>query len=293
MKVLVVGSSRCLKDQMVRQKFETAGQELGKALADRGHTILIGTDEDEDIDPHIVRGALKSNRTVEIQTHVAHGSRRMFTGNEWTNARVKHHPHQFTDWDVTAMEVIRNVDGVLTIGGKAATVHAGVSAWMMGKAVIPIGSFGGGAKAVWDYGSASRSSFYNGLLDDLQIDRLAAPWDGGAERVVDALERVAKSTAISGPWLTRLLWLMAFAMTMWIVCLIPWGEPTSLWQLVPAAVFAGLLGAGIQTLRMVRHGTAVTSQTIRVDLGLGVASGLITAMLFLLAQIGVNGRVVA
>jgi hypothetical protein len=54
---------------------------------------------------------------------------------------------------------------------------------------------------------------------------------------------------------------------------------------------AGLLGAGMQTLRAIRRGDTVTNMVIVLDTALGVAAGIVTAMLYLLAEIAVSGTV--
>ena len=55
MRVLVMGSSRDI--EQLKDKIDKAGRELGKELAERGHTILVGSDDPIDVDPSVVRPA--------------------------------------------------------------------------------------------------------------------------------------------------------------------------------------------------------------------------------------------
>ena len=134
-------------------------------------------------------------------------------------------------------------------------------------------------------------SFYRGALSDLQIDRLAATWDDDAEQVVSLLGKVANSTASSHSSVVTLLAFVVFALSMWLFFLVPWGDTALLWGLFPAAIFAGSLGSGIRTLLTIRGGVTAMPQTTWVELGLGATVGLVTAMLFLLAQIGLSGDI--
>ena len=63
MKVFVIGSSRAIGQQDAvrpeKDDISAAACEIGEALATAGHTIWVGTDDDIDVDPHVVEGALK------------------------------------------------------------------------------------------------------------------------------------------------------------------------------------------------------------------------------------------
>src|SRR5215211_5721615 len=94
--------------------------------------------------------------------------------------RVENIPHRYGDWDVTVLEVVRyRADGVIVMAGRQGVVQAGIAGWMLGKATIPFGGFGGGAEKVWNYGSSDRQRFYFGALSDIEIDQLNGPWEFG------------------------------------------------------------------------------------------------------------------
>jgi len=47
----------------------------------------------------------------------------------------------------------------------------------------------------------------------------------------------------------------------------------------------------MQTLRNIRGGATVTGRRIFIDTALGITAGVVSAMLYLLAQVGINGAV--
>ena len=304
MRVLVVGSSRFDKND--KTAIDAVGQELGERLAKRGHTILVGSDHPDDVDPSIVAGALAdpSNKTP-IEVHVTHGATEPYQGKDAdpdVNLRVIW--HQFADWDVTVMEVVRTVDAVLAISGRVGVIQTGISAWMMGVAIIPVGSFDGGAKTLWEYGSSRRAEFYHQGITDADIDRLASPWGTGtADFVVDRLERVAKAANLAKTprnLLLSELALIIVALMGWIFFLtFPavfgaadwWKLEYNLPLLFATVSASGLLGASMQTLRSMRSGSIVTGRRIVIDTALGITAGVVVAMLYLLAQAGITGDV--
>ncbi len=305
MRVLVAGSVRNDPDRA--DEIRSAAREVGKALATRGHVIIVGTDDSEDVDPSVVEGALSANEgKASIEVHAPQGMPEPFKGNKNPNLKTVWHP--FPDWDVTNMEVIREVDAVLTIGGRAGVVLAGISGWMLGIPVIPIGDFGGGAMKLWQYGSSRRQECYHGALKDSEIDLLAAPWGKALNGtvVVETLEsvvRAAKLDRTSMRLIVLELLVLLLAMVLWVFFLTfpflgapaifgKWDEGRfSLPVLFLAVSAAGFLGAGMQTLRSIRRGDSVTSMVIVLDTALGVVAGIVGAMLYLLAEIGVSGTV--
>jgi hypothetical protein len=60
--------------------------------------------------------------------------------------------------------------------------------------------------------------------------------------------------------------------------------------LLGAVCSAGAFGALVQSLRGVRDGSAMSAQKAAIDAVLGVAAGFLTAALYMLAQIAINGE---
>lgn len=57
MNVLVVGSLHFADSVKVREEFLQAAQEIGKTLAQRRHTIIVGSDSPNTADAYVVQGA--------------------------------------------------------------------------------------------------------------------------------------------------------------------------------------------------------------------------------------------
>jgi len=286
-----------------------AAYELGKALATAGHEIWIGSDEKLDVDPSVVEGALSvqaqsSTSPATIRVKVPRGLAEPYAAER----RVRTEWAEFPDWDVTTLEVIDKVDAVVLLGGRKGVIHAGTSAWMMRKVVIPVGSFGGGAETVGRYGSSRRAQFYRGVLSDEEIDRLHSPWGKvlNAEFVVDSMKTIFEKV-VEERMDTALLrwtsWLTFTALIFWVVGLVlpsvapsvsklnPWPAVWSLPLLFPTVIAAGTFGACVKTLRNIRLGTLTSRSSANAETVLGVAAGIIVAILYLLAQIGVSGKI--
>ena len=171
------------------------------------------------------------------------------------------------------------------------------------------GSFEGGGRRVWEYGNGNRPSFYRGALEDIKIDQLASPWDDedSAKRVVDALEAVARRVGIAttSPWIVlTTLGLTLLSIAGWLAALIiptliaaqaPGGEASVVTFFVTgffASIgLAGLLGGVMQSLRRLRDGHKLEGLRPVVDVILGLAAGIVTAMLFLIAQLVIKGEI--
>ena len=308
MKVLVSGSLRGLEDQR-KDDVRAAARELGKCLAAAGHTLLVASDHQDDVDPFVVEGFLSAAKTSQVEVHLMKGAPKCYQGQ----ANVTHSWHRYNDWDVTVLEVVRyNADAVIVIAGRKGVVQAGIAGWMLGRPTIPFGGFGGGAETVWDYGSSDRQRFYFGALTDVEIDQLNSPWesDTTGSRIVTQLERCADSgrrAAISprlrvgvstGILIALIAWVLLLALPLLVWPGPPAGAaPTReasngvrFLLLLGAVCSAGAFGALVQSMRSIRDGIAVTGAKAWIDAVLGVAAGFLTAALYLLAQVAINGK---
>jgi hypothetical protein len=299
MKVLVSGSLRGLEGDQQKDLVRAAGRELGKSLGAAGHTLLVGTADPDDIDPFVVEGFLSDAKTAQAEVHLQKGAPKCYQGQ----ANVTHSWHRYEDWDVTVLEVVRyNADAVIVIAGRKGVIQAGIAGWMLGRPTIPFGGFGGGAETVWNYGSSDRQRFYFGALTDAEIDQLNGPWEPGVTgaRVVGQLNRCAeysRRAAISSRLRIGVGAGILFMLVVWIVLLAapllgwtPWGVKGRIPLLLGAVCSAGAFGALVQSMRSIRDGIAVTGAKALIDAVLGVAAGFLTAALYLLAQIAINGK---
>ena len=313
MRVLVSGSFRDLREPS-KEPLRKAAQELGEALAAAGHTVLLGSESEDDVDPYVAAGVLSAPKPSPIEVHLMRGAPPCFTTQA---GNVENIPHRYDDWDVTVLEVVRyRADGVIVVAGRQGVVQAGIAGWMLGKATIPFGGFGGGGEKVWSYGSSDRARFYFGALNDIDIDQLNGPWEFGktGPRIVKQLEKCAeysRRASVSmqlrggvsiGILLSLIAWVLLLALP-----LLGWpGSPAAAGEATPAiseassgirfllllgcVCSAGVFGALVQSMRAIRDGAQITGQRASMDAVLGVAAGFLTAALYLLAQIAITGK---
>jgi hypothetical protein len=97
MKVLVAGSLRGVEDQDRREQLCAAARELGKCLALAGHTLVVGTEDQEDVDPFVVEGFQSVEKASSVEVHLMKGAKACYSGK----ATVKNIWHHYNDWDVT------------------------------------------------------------------------------------------------------------------------------------------------------------------------------------------------
>jgi hypothetical protein len=268
---------------------------------------LVGTDDKDDVDPFVVEGFLTAAKTSQVEVHLMKGAPKCYQGQ----ANVTPSWHRYDDWDVTVLEVVRyHADAVIVLAGRTGVIQAGIAGWMLGRPTIPFGGYGGGAGTVWDYGSSDRQRFYFGALTDVEIDQLNSPWepDTTGSRIVTQLNRCAeyaRRAAISPKLRFGVSIGILIALIGWVLLL---ALPLLMWPDAPATTTAGAapngvrfllllaavcsagaFGALVQSMRGIRDGIAVTGPKAGIDAVLGVAAGFLTAALYMLAQIAING----
>ena len=312
MKVLVSGSLRGVDEQR-KDQVRAAARELGKCLGAAGHTLLVGTEDKDDVDPFVVEGFLSTAKTSKVEVHLMKGAPKCYQGQ----ANVTLCWHRYDDWDVTVLEVVRyDANAVIVIAGRTGVVQAGIAGWMLGRPTIPFGGFGGGAATVCDYGSSDRQRFYFGALTDVEIDQLDSPWetDITGARIVRHLDRCAESArrGLISPRLRAGISVgILIALVAWVLLLAlpllgwPGQAPAAtagaalpletssgvrFLLLLGAVCSAGAFGALVQSMRGIRDGITVTGPKVWIDAVLGVAAGFLTAALYMLAQIALNGK---
>lgn len=173
MKVAVFGSwSNREADQNwyfgdTREEFNDACKEIGRALAENGHTLIVESENEGVADPYVVEGYYKHSMSgpqdqMKIELAWPRGTERPF--NEMTKARPDlfvHHGLPAPEderhrWRNSHLVSLKHAEAVLTIGGKQGTYLAGSAAIVAGKPLVPIASFGGASTR---------------LLNDLRVDQ--------------------------------------------------------------------------------------------------------------------------
>src|SRR5215213_1948688 len=197
MRVLIIGSNHFDKEADIEQKSNelfTAAYQIGLELGKReGHTILICSESPNTVDYHVFQGVKEVSNKTQVEIHVSDNKKIPYKSDiEEAETHIILKIHLSSDYQVVHMEAMADADALLILGGSSRSTRTGVAAYMLGKTVIPIGSFGGAGRDVWSYASSKREEFYKGGLTDAEIDKLAEPWkdESSAKFVVKMLEKV-------------------------------------------------------------------------------------------------------
>lgn len=250
MKVLVVGSMHFHGAEEVRQTLEAACRELGAVLAQRGHTVIVGSESKNTADRFVVEGAIGiSDHTRIIVYRPDDDARPPFAAE-----RDSHRHVRFTyrrspgDWSAGRVYTLWEADVVILIGGGRGTAQTGYSAPVLQKPVLPISSFGGTSAEIWpEVGRFYRAA---GTTED-DLAPLREPWGPStAEAIVKLAESLYrrnpfKRRAEIMPLLTLALCLALLALWIGLILgFIPLQRSVAVLGLL---VIAAFLGSGLRS----------------------------------------------
>lgn len=181
--------------------FRAACRELGAALAERGHTLLVESDDEHVADRHVVEGYVARARAgtgsaPKVELAWPRGRARPFEALAQANPGWFRY-HQIpspTKGKATQSHIttLRACEAVLTVGGLHGTYTAGLAALLARRPLAPVACFSGASAR---------------LLDDLREDRggalpeaameLLGPWGRNAlEAALGLLGGPTVSTAL-------------------------------------------------------------------------------------------------
>lgn len=308
MRVLVIGSNRFespssppLFDNSGPNNsslFEAASQ-IGSELAKRTHTILICSQRKDTVDLYVFQGARKGSDKAPIEVHIPDTSPDVYESEIRQDEATTLRRHMSPDMQVVHMEAMAGADALIVIGGSTRSARSAIAAYMLGKTVIPVGSFPGAGREVWAYSSSRRDSFYKGGLSDAEIDKLAEPWKGetSAKFIVDALDAVRRASvrqAVPRSVLVAEILIMLTAMAAWVGfigygyrLISPGARAVGL--IFASVCFAGLIGSSLKGLFELRNGRPLSQRDVTLDVALGLGAGFVSAILYLVLQLAVTG----
>lgn len=150
-----------------RDVFNSACEAIGRALADKGHTLIVESEDQDVADPHVVKGYVEralpgTHAELKIELAWPRGRTRPFEANAKNRPELfKYHQLPAPTWERqrwsnSHLVSLKLADAILTIGGKQGTYLAGSAAIVANKPLVPIASFGGASAR---------------LLMDLEVDR--------------------------------------------------------------------------------------------------------------------------
>jgi Predicted nucleotide-binding protein containing TIR-like domain len=202
-----------------RGQFEGACRETGQAIANLGHTIIVGSSRPSTADKHFVDGVLAAVSGPAAVPREAPNIRVIRPFDEvvdYATLSIKH-PGSFRFEDRPGLRAagvkalaVRKADVVLTIGGAEGTYLAGLAAILGKKPLIPIASFGGASRHL--IGAVRELGGVSGQTDAHLMDALNSPWSISllASEVIARLKRPPTLLLIHGrsnDWQELTLWL--------------------------------------------------------------------------------------
>jgi hypothetical protein len=192
MKVAVFGSSGssspigdAIKDPRAVEDFCAS---LGAVLAGFQHGLLVETDIPHTADRLVVDGLLASRQAREIKIWVYYEPERRDDPPFSEEAAVNHGVFLFKPLpgarvSGSHLRMLRDADVAIIVGGGANSYAAGIAASLMGVRLIPVATFGGAGRLLWQQLSDQFDSPIAKLPTRYTWDNLA----GTPERVIEVI----------------------------------------------------------------------------------------------------------
>lgn len=189
-----------INDHEAIRTFTGACSLIGRALARKGHFVVVGSDSDRSADYHVVQGfisELAGRKVSDPPIHVIQGivpgqvPYNVERRSEERGALFRGVDSNFSGQKPRAAEkilAVRDADALIAVGGLGDTYVAGVAALVAGKPVVPVATFGGAARQLLDtirmVGDGGRGEDLGRLADEVWSPDLvdAALRFGGLDR---------------------------------------------------------------------------------------------------------------
>lgn len=302
MKVLIVGSKRHMDatGEADQRRFEEACRQMGKLFVERGHTLIVGTDDPRDADSYFVLGAneVPGKHAVIVSRPDGDARPTPYGGDQKT--KFENIDFRYTrrrgEWTVALVHALAEADVLLVIGGRTAAMATGYSAEALKKPVLAIPSFRGAAQKIWE----DVRRYYNKCgIEEHDQGALSEVWHADAAEVaVRSAELLAKNSPFKSASYRSASGMAVATIVLvgvWVALLRrPWGLSKDIAFYAMLAV-AALLGTGLRsTLRVARNEIAYLEPQVLLNeatAGILVAFGF--ALLYLAGGIVITGDIVA
>jgi hypothetical protein len=274
-----------------------AAEAMGAALAEKGDRILVYTAEAGFLETFVVRGYVGSGK-AKPKSIVA----RFPMGNETEFAEYAASPALFDlqrdrteDWETSFYRSLREVDGVVLIGGGRSTLITGLIAVTLRIPLVATLAYGGKAEEVWKVLDSAQD-----LPSAEEINAMAKPGTAEVAREwVDSLEAQRRARQRQSSARQRIATVAALLLVGWVATLpvgfillkarTAQGELPPPWDIVFIALLfispliAGASGATLRGLLPGQEGMTAGSSV------LGAAAGAIASLLYVGAQLLSSG----
>ncbi|MEV1200363.1 hypothetical protein [Microbispora rosea] len=269
-----------------------AAESLGRELAKSGFRLAVFSSSVKFIEGDVVRGYISSARLEarSIQVHGRFGKDVEFSEVETSRDIFDLRVDPGDDWEIGYYRTLLSADGLLIVGGGRSAFNAGLIAISREIPILATASLGGAAQRVW-----RRLPGVHSLLQDEDLSAMAEPWhadsastlvaslrrqcDQAAERLRRTEREVRKATREVTVGLA-----LGFALLLLALSAIPisYAQPPGTALGIAALVIAPLLAAGCGAIMRNVFDDATRWGRAAV---LGAAAGVVTALLFLAAQL--------
>ena len=275
-----------------------AAEAVGAALAEKGYRIFVYTAEAGFLETFVVKGYVASGK-AKTKSIVA----RFPIGNESEFTEYPAHPEVFdlqrdrtADWETSFYRSLRDVDGVVLIGGGRSTLITGLIAVTLRIPLVAALAYGGKAEEVWKVLDSAQD-----LPAATEINAMAKPGTTDVAREwVDSLEAQRRARQRQSSSSQKIAALAAVLLISWVATLpagfillkskimpggdLPWPLDTIFIALLfIAPLIAGCSGATVRALLPGQEGMTAGSSV------LGAAAGAIASLLYVGAQLLSSG----
>jgi hypothetical protein len=294
MKVLVVGSTHFEGADKVHDAFRSACRDLGKALADEGCELIVGSDSPNTADRHVVEGFLAPPGKRRVWVFRPQRDETPFVRERDANDGRIEFVYQILKgpWAAGRVPQIRAADAVILIGGAHGAAQVGHVARILERPVICVPVFGGAAAEMW----SSLEPFYQRLdsATHQKLGNLQVAWQPtNAILVIEVIRQLRRRRVFVVDKLApHLLLLLAVVclLVLWVYLFVVASLPAGLAFFSMLGVSA-LLGTSLRTaLTQGRDSTTnMSRRTLLNDLTAGLLLAFALAMIYLVGGFTITG----
>jgi hypothetical protein len=274
-----------------------AAEAVGAALAEKANRILVYTAAAGFLEAFVVRGYVASGKAKpkSIVARFPIGDETQFAEYAANDVLFEMQRDRNKDWETSYYRSLRDVDGVVLIGGGRSTLITGLIAMTLRIPVVAAQAYGGKAEEVWKLLDPNQD-----LPTGSEINTMAEPGTlAVARKWVDSLEAQRRAKQRQSSSSRKIAGLAAILLLGWVVTLpigfillksktqkgeLPWPlDVIFIVLLFIAPLIAGCSGATIRALLPGQEGITAGSSV------LGAAAGAIASLLYVGAQLLSSG----
>jgi hypothetical protein len=274
-KVLVAGSNHFERPEEYWEEASKACRQIGRALAEAGHELVVGSASSNTADKHVVSGFLEIDGHRSIRVIRSENDKSGFL--EVPEGTEISYEYRGKTWPAARIHQAQACDVMLAVGGGSGTHLLAQTAIAVGRPVLPLHVFGGVSSQLWMELQSDLTAF---------VAPLSGNWSEESPRqVVHILEILRKNNPYrkagkKGP--LGLLLLVFALLTGWGTLLVwsPLGMlPTFFLLLVLSALLGVVLRAALCLLSDPL--TVIHARRILTEAVVGVIVGFGLGLLFL------------